>query len=125
MTSFVKTCKYTAFSSRSFCQIYRVTDEAETAVWPNFFLMKSMFSLFLKDLNILYYLNVAVDEIKVNNVLKQLKLLQQKDKKHRILEMYTLLFAKLQSHTSRFSKIQVKTAFIHAVIKIYYIVFQD
>ena len=28
MTAFVKTCKYTVFSSSSFCQIFRVTDEA-------------------------------------------------------------------------------------------------
>ena len=35
-------------SSGSFCQIYRVTDEAlidETMVWPNFFLMKVFFAL--------------------------------------------------------------------------------
>ena len=34
--------------SYSFCQIYRVTDEAciaETAVWPNFFLMNVFFAL--------------------------------------------------------------------------------
>ena len=44
----VKICKFTAFSSGSFCQIYRVTDEAliaETAVWPNFFLMNVFFAL--------------------------------------------------------------------------------
>ena len=44
----VKTCKFTALSSGSFCQIYRVTDEAliaETAVWPNFFLMNVFFAL--------------------------------------------------------------------------------
>ena len=37
-----------ASSSGSFCQIYRVTDEAlidETMVWPNFFLMKVFFAL--------------------------------------------------------------------------------
>ena len=37
-----------AFFSGSFCQIYRVTDEAliaETAVWPNFFLMNVFFAL--------------------------------------------------------------------------------
>ena len=36
------------FFSGSFCQIYRVTDEAliaETAVWPNFFLMNVFFAL--------------------------------------------------------------------------------
>ena len=44
----VKICKFTALSSGSFCQIYRVTDEAliaETAVWPNFFLMNVFFAL--------------------------------------------------------------------------------
>ena len=48
MTAIVKTCKYTVFSSGSFCQIYRVTDEAliaETAMWPNFFLMNVFFAL--------------------------------------------------------------------------------
>ena len=36
------------FSSGSFCQINRVTDEAliaETTVWPNFFLMNVFFAL--------------------------------------------------------------------------------
>ena len=36
------------FSSGSFCQIYKVTDEAliaETMVWPNFFLMNVFFAL--------------------------------------------------------------------------------
>ena len=44
----VKICKFTALSSGSFCQIYRVTDEAliaETAVWPNYFLMNVFFAL--------------------------------------------------------------------------------
>ena len=44
----VKICKFTALSSGSFCQIYRVTDEAliaVTAVWPNFFLMNVFFAL--------------------------------------------------------------------------------
>ena len=44
----VKICKFTAFSSGSFCQIYRVTDEAlvaKTAVWPNSFLMNVFFAL--------------------------------------------------------------------------------
>ena len=44
----VKICKFTALSSGSFCQIYRVTDEAliaETALWPNFFLMNVFFAL--------------------------------------------------------------------------------
>ena len=36
------------FVQRSFCKIYRVTDEAliaETMVWPNFFLMNVFFAL--------------------------------------------------------------------------------
>ena len=44
----VKICKFTALSSGSFCQIYRVTDEAliaKTAVWPNVFLMYVFFAL--------------------------------------------------------------------------------
>ena len=44
----VKIFKYTVFYSGSFCQIYRVTGEpliAETAVWPNFFLMNVFFAL--------------------------------------------------------------------------------
>ena len=44
----IKICKCTVFSSCSFCQIYRVTDEAfiaETMVWPNFFLMNVFFAL--------------------------------------------------------------------------------
>ena len=39
---------FTVFSTGSFCQVYRVTDEAlvaETAVWPNFFLMNIFFAL--------------------------------------------------------------------------------
>ena len=47
-TTFVKTCKTTVFSSGSFCQSYRVTEEAliaKTAVWPNFFLMNVFFAL--------------------------------------------------------------------------------
>ena len=47
-TAIVKICKFTVFSSGSFCQIYRVTDEvliAETMVWPNFFLMNVFFAL--------------------------------------------------------------------------------
>ena len=46
MTAIIKMCKFTVFSSGSFCQIYRVTDEAliaETMVWPNFFLMNVVF----------------------------------------------------------------------------------
>ena len=44
----IKVCKFTVFSSGSFCQIYRVTDEAliaETMVWSNFFLMNVFFAL--------------------------------------------------------------------------------
>ena len=47
-TAIIKICKFTVFSSGSFCQIYRVTDEAfiaETMVWPNFFLMNVFFAL--------------------------------------------------------------------------------
>ena len=39
---------FIVFSSGSFCQIYRVTDEAliaKTMVWPNFFLMNVFFAL--------------------------------------------------------------------------------
>ena len=46
-TAFIKFA-FTVFSSGSFCQIYRVTDEAliaETMVWPNFFLMNVFFAL--------------------------------------------------------------------------------
>ena len=51
-------CKFTALSSGSFCQIYRVTDEAliaETAVWPNFFLMNVFFALKGSKLFIIIY----------------------------------------------------------------------
>ena len=44
----VKICKFTALSSGSFCQTYWVTYEAliaETAVWPNFFLMYVFYAL--------------------------------------------------------------------------------
>ena len=47
-TVIIKICKFTVFSSGSFCQIYRVTDEAliaETMVWSNFFLMNVFFAL--------------------------------------------------------------------------------
>ena len=47
-TAIIKICKFTVFSSGSFCQIYRVTDEAliaETMVVPNFFLMNVFFAL--------------------------------------------------------------------------------
>ena len=47
-TAIIQICKFTVFSSGSFCQIYRVTDEAfiaETMVWPNFFLMNVFFAL--------------------------------------------------------------------------------
>ena len=44
----VKNCKYSVFSTGSICPVYRVTDEAliaETAGWPNFFLMNIFFAL--------------------------------------------------------------------------------
>ena len=44
----LKKCKFTVFSTGSFCQVCRVTDEAliaKTAVWPNFFLMNIFFAL--------------------------------------------------------------------------------
>ena len=47
-TAIIKFCKFIVFSSGSFCQIYRVTDEAliaETMIWPNFFLMNVLFAL--------------------------------------------------------------------------------
>ena len=47
-TAIIKTCKFTVFSSDSFCQIYRVTDEAiiaETMVWPNFFFINVFFAV--------------------------------------------------------------------------------
>ena len=47
-TAVIKICKFTVFSSVSFGQINRVTDEAliaETMVWPNFFLMTVFFAL--------------------------------------------------------------------------------
>ena len=46
-TAIIKICKFTVFSSASFCMIYRVTNEAliaETMVWPNFFLMNVFFA---------------------------------------------------------------------------------
>ena len=47
-TAVIITSQFTEFSSGSFCQIYRFTDEAliaETMVWPNFFLMNVFFAL--------------------------------------------------------------------------------
>ena len=47
-TTVIKICKFTVFSSGSFCKIFRVTDEdliAETMVWPNFFLMNVYLAL--------------------------------------------------------------------------------
>ena len=44
----VRICKYTIFFSVSFCQTYRVTDEAliaETPVWPGFFRLNVFFAL--------------------------------------------------------------------------------
>ena len=49
----IPTCTYISavikfpFKGKEFCQVYRVTDEAliaETAVWPNFFLMNIFFA---------------------------------------------------------------------------------
>ena len=50
--------KFTVFSSGSFCQIHRVTDEAliaETMVCPNFFLTNVFFALKGFKLFIIYY----------------------------------------------------------------------
>ena len=47
-TAMLKVCKFTELSFGSFCQIYRVTEEAliaETAVRPNFCLMNVFFAL--------------------------------------------------------------------------------
>ena len=47
-TAIIRTIKFTVFSSGSFCQIYRVTDEAliaESMVWSNFLLMNVFFAL--------------------------------------------------------------------------------
>ena len=64
--------EYTVFSSCFYCQINRVTDEAliaETAVWPNFFLM----NVFLKDLNF-SLLFIRMPNIRVHFTLLQHKL---------------------------------------------------
>ena len=61
--SHVKIFKFTALSSGSFCQIYRVTDEAliaETAVWPNFFLMNVFFALKGSKLFIIIYYIIII-----------------------------------------------------------------
>ena len=61
-TAIIKTCKFTVFSSGSFCQIYRVTDEAliaETVVWPNFFLMNVFFALKRSKLLSLFLITAA------------------------------------------------------------------
>ena len=52
----LKFAKSQHYQSGSFCQIYRVTDEAviaETVVWPNFFLMNVFFAL--KGSKLFYY----------------------------------------------------------------------
>ena len=62
MTAIVKTCKCTVFSSGSVFQIYRVTDEAliaETAVWPNFFLMNIFLALKGSKLIIIILLHIC------------------------------------------------------------------
>ena len=58
----VKICKFTALSSGSFCQIYRVTDEAliaEIGVWPTFFLMNVFFALKGSKLFLLFLITAA------------------------------------------------------------------
>ena len=48
LKSVAKICILTVLSSGSFCQIYRVINEAliaETMVWPNFFLINVFFAL--------------------------------------------------------------------------------
>ena len=59
-TAVVKICKFTVFSSSSFCQIYRVTDKAliaETMVWPNFFLINVFFAFKRSKLLLLFLIN--------------------------------------------------------------------
>ena len=56
---------FTVFSTGSFCQVYRVTDEAliaETAVWPNYYLMNIFFALKGSKLFIIIYLKQGLDE---------------------------------------------------------------
>ena len=56
----MKICKFTVVFSGSFCQIYRVTDEAliaETMVWPNFFLMNVFIALRGSKKIIIIYIN--------------------------------------------------------------------
>ena len=58
----VKICKFTALFCGSFCQIYRVTDEAliaETAEWPNFFLMNVFFVLKRSKFLLLFLITAA------------------------------------------------------------------
>ena len=62
-TAVIKLCKFTVFSSGSFCQIYRVTDEAliaETMVWPNFFFMLFFFAL--KGFKLFYYYFLSLQQ---------------------------------------------------------------
>ena len=64
-TAIIKICKFTVFSSGSFCQNYRVTDEAliaDTMVWSNFFLMDVFFAL--KGSKLLIIIStVAIDDM--------------------------------------------------------------
>ena len=62
ITPIIKIFKFTVFSSGSFCQIYRVTEEAliaETMVWPNFFLMNVFFALKGSKLFIIIYHQIS------------------------------------------------------------------
>ena len=52
--------------SVSFCQMYRVTDEAliaETAVWPNFFLMNVFFAFEGSKPFYYYFLSLQLDDV--------------------------------------------------------------
>ena len=75
-TAIIKICKCTVFSSGSFCQIYRVNDEAliaETMVWPNFFLINVFFALKGSKLFIIIYLS-WVQNVTNFELLKEIQL---------------------------------------------------
>ena len=75
-TAIIKICKCTVLSSGSFCQIYRVTDEAliaETIVWPNFFPMNVFFALKGSKLFIIIYLS-WVQNVANFELLKEIQL---------------------------------------------------
>ena len=58
-TAIIKICKFTVFSSGSFCQIYRVIDEAlitEALEWPS--LLSYEYFICLKNLNFLLLLSI-------------------------------------------------------------------